>query len=842
MKKVTCSSLINLAIQLSLLFCCSVQLKGRDHQIQTELPLVVIVCSYNNAPWVDKNLDSIFMQQYSNYRVIYVDDASGDGTAKLVETYRKKHHLEDKITLIANKDRCRKTKNVYNTFHSCNDDEIIVIVDGDDWLSHDQVFAQINMEYLNNDIWLTWGQFKMSETLTDGWGQPVPDELIATNDFREFTWVFGAPRTFYAWLFKQIKLEDFIGLTVNGFEGRFYPSSDDFAMMYPMVEMARDHLKFIPECAYIVNQYNPLSTSHAKPADPIVSMQTACEVKMYKKRYEPLDAPITDVVKKLENSKADIILLSSTPEKTAAMIASCNAHIKNKGSLVVVGDWYKEGFESLQLPIKKEELLQTIGKLPNDHLILIHDNLSLVKDIDIQQGIIDLERTGALGCFYHVSPSMLKTHAISCEHIRDTLHAWKIYRDANHAIKEYGCNMSLYRKKDILALLAATEVTTFDDLKGSIAGRTNNLHALGLCYANACVQVDIPGFKSFDPTCMDCFVPAFDKAMYATERHKEIYEEILGIKKEATFINVLRENYAAFIKHPPYSVIPKIPKILHHIWLGGPMPEQYVLWRKKWQAMHPDWISMLWTDKEVAHLNLENQEYYDETTSFGEKANLLRYELLYQFGGLYVDTDCECFRAFDLLHHCCDFYAGCEYPQRSWSGNKIMIGNSIMASRPGHPLVAKFINNIEKTWHEELQVARSGTRYATNIIKKMLPKAEDVIMIFPANMFYPWATNKEPGGSEPITDQISFVQPETWSLHYWHYTWKPKPTRTHKDINEEDQVEAKIEPQVDASTAKNAKQQVRRLKQIKATKPEPAKPAKKRILKRRTQENMNYKK
>lgn len=781
------SFIMRILTSLMLVFINTPHAYSHPVQSRTELPLVVVVCSYNNSLWVEKNLDSIFMQDYTNFRVIYVDDASPDGTAKLVKEYRKKHHLEDKITLQANKERLRKTKNIYNNFHNCHDDEIIVIVDGDDWLEHPDVFSQINRAYLYGDVWLTWGQFKMSEKLTRGWGQPVPESLIETNDFREFTWVYGAPRTFYAWLFKQVKLEDFIGLTVQGFEGKFYPSCDDFAMMYPMLEMAHDHIAFIPENAYIVNQYNPLSTSHAKPADPIVSMQTACEVKMYKKRYEPLEEPISHVVEKLQESKADVVLLSTNPAKTASLLSSMRKFIENVESVLVVTEGSTAEFiqnsasevaiKCLALPVSSSELRKAISELPCDHLLIMNDEISLTKKVNCRLGIIDLERTGALGCYYQVSPKILDRLNAPYQHIRDNLYAWKINLEGNHALQEHGADMSLYRKKDIMHLIATKNKAHVTDFVSSLPKRSTNLHAIGICYDKAYATSSNLLAKPFTLEDSDYRAVDFDKAMYATERHKEIYKEILGSDREAAFVNVLRDHYNRFFTHPPYSVVPKIPKIIHHIWLGGPMPEQYIVWRQKWQAMHPDWVFMLWTDKEVAHFHLENQEYYDETTSYGEKANLLRYELLYQFGGLYVDTDCECFRPFDLLHHCCDFYAGCEYPQRSYAGSKIMVGNSIMASRPGHPMVKEFIDCIQKTWKEELQVARSGTRYATNIIKKTLFSNEhDTIMIFPANIFYPWASSIDPW-EQPVTDQETFVQPETWSLHYWHFTWKPKSNK-----------------------------------------------------------------
>src|SRR3989304_2120498 len=59
----------------------------KNVQPKKEKHFVVIVPSYNNKDWYQKNLDSIFMQKYTNYHVVYIDDVSTDGTGDLVEKY-----------------------------------------------------------------------------------------------------------------------------------------------------------------------------------------------------------------------------------------------------------------------------------------------------------------------------------------------------------------------------------------------------------------------------------------------------------------------------------------------------------------------------------------------------------------------------------------------------------------------------------------------------------------------------------------------------------------------------------------------------------------------------------
>ena len=61
----------------------------------------------------------------------------------------------------------------------------------------------------------------------------------------------------------------------------------------------------------------------------------------------------------------------------------------------------------------------------------------------------------------------------------------------------------------------------------------------------------------------------------------------------------------------------------------------------------------LWTDEHVGRLRLFNQAAYDEATNYGTKSDVLRYELLYVYGGVYVDCDMQCIGSFERLHQVC---------------------------------------------------------------------------------------------------------------------------------------------------------------------------------------------
>ena len=81
----------------------------------------------------------------------------------------------------------------------------------------------------------------------------LPQNVIENNSIRKFKWVTTHLRTFYAGLFKKIKLEDLL------MDGEFFPRCADLSTMFPMIEMAGYHIKFIPEVLYLYNDRNPLS-------------------------------------------------------------------------------------------------------------------------------------------------------------------------------------------------------------------------------------------------------------------------------------------------------------------------------------------------------------------------------------------------------------------------------------------------------------------------------------------------------------------------------------------------------------------------------------------------------
>jgi glycosyltransferase involved in cell wall biosynthesis len=224
-----------------------------------EKPLVILITSYNNIRWVENNLRSVAMQKYSNYRVIFIDDCSIDDTAEKAKALIANSSLENRTTFISNPTRIGALENIYNGVYLCKDDEIIISLDGDDWFSDCRVLSKINEIYSASDIWLTHGTLIEYPNNNVSWCIPVPTDLVEKNLFRTYRCPSHL-RTFYAWLFKKIDVNDLMH------EGEFFPMTWDQAMMFPMIEMAAERHAFISDVVYVYNVANSINDNKVDPS------------------------------------------------------------------------------------------------------------------------------------------------------------------------------------------------------------------------------------------------------------------------------------------------------------------------------------------------------------------------------------------------------------------------------------------------------------------------------------------------------------------------------------------------------------------------------------------------
>ena len=206
----------------------------------------------------------------------------------------------------------------------------------------------------------------------------------------------------------------------------------------------------------------------------------------------------------------------------------------------------------------------------------------------------------------------------------------------------------------------------------------------------------------------------------------------------------------------------RIPKIVHFIWIGPrPFPRESVENIRTWIAKNPDWTFNFWTDRarplpspsmqlrmiqDVTLLKL--QECFAKSDNYGEKSDLLRYEILYREGGVYVDHDVKCFQSFEALNKAYDFYCGIDMPYTSSLPSCIFTTNNLIGIKPGHPIMLRCMDLLVDQWdlvEQEYPGADNDAKLNRVLhrtfwlfgeaIKQMSNREENRDIVFPAYYF-----------------------------------------------------------------------------------------------------------
>ena len=132
-----------------------------------------------------------------------------------------------------------------------------------------------------------------------------------------------------------------------------------------------------------------------------------------------------------------------------------------------------------------------------------------------------------------------------------------------------------------------------------------------------------------------------------------------------------------------------IPRIFHQIWVGpDPLPDDHARYQKTWLEHHPGWELRFWTDENFPDTaELRRPESADRLRAPWERGDIFRLEILWQVGGVHVDTDFECLRSIEPLIEDAELFIGYWKPGR--------INGALMGSIPGHPLLAHALDEIK---------------------------------------------------------------------------------------------------------------------------------------------------
>jgi len=184
------------------------------------------------------------------------------------------------------------------------------------------------------------------------------------------------------------------------------------------------------------------------------------------------------------------------------------------------------------------------------------------------------------------------------------------------------------------------------------------------------------------------------------------------------------------------------------------MPEEYVAFGETWRRHHPGWEFRTWTDSELPQLT--HPGAFERARNFGEASDVLRYDLLHQFGGVYVDTDVECLQSLEPLIEGASAFAAFARPN--------VIGSAVVGAVPRHPAISEALEAVCAGAGSGQQVQATGPVALTRVLKD----ADDVELFGPET-FYPldyWQI--------PFSDLEDAQRGEAYAIHHWHATWQTR--------------------------------------------------------------------
>lgn len=219
-----------------------------------------------------------------------------------------------------------------------------------------------------------------------------------------------------------------------------------------------------------------------------------------------------------------------------------------------------------------------------------------------------------------------------------------------------------------------------------------------------------------------------------------------------------------------YSDEAKIPKIIHYCWFGGkPIPNKYKKWMNSWKKYCPDYEIIEWNESnyDVTKNQYMHDAYKNE--KWGFVPDYARLDIIYQYGGIYLDVDVELVQSLDELRYQEGFVGFEDQTEVNFgSGFGAAKGNRIIRELRDEYDRRKFVNE-----DGSLNLLSSPFIQTEYFLKKgLVQNGEyqklDGFSIYPEKMF----------SSKSLFSRRVKMTEYTKAIHHFDATWKDEEQRT----------------------------------------------------------------
>jgi len=230
----------------------------------------IIVPVYNSESWIVKCLESIIKQDFKDWQAVVIDDNSSDMTLEKIKEVIKQNNMSDHFKVLKRTSNVGALENIVSGIKTIckDDDDIIITVDGDDWLKGTDVLTYLNEVYNKDKVWMTYGSFESESGLHNNFCK----QIKSVDTYRNQSWCTSHLRTFKYWLWKKVREDD-----LKNKVGQYYSMAWDMAIMYPLIEMSGlEKIKYIEKILYIYNDSHPMNDFRK---NPMAQLAMATEIK-----------------------------------------------------------------------------------------------------------------------------------------------------------------------------------------------------------------------------------------------------------------------------------------------------------------------------------------------------------------------------------------------------------------------------------------------------------------------------------------------------------------------------------------------------------------------------------
>lgn len=206
-----------------------------------------------------------------------------------------------------------------------------------------------------------------------------------------------------------------------------------------------------------------------------------------------------------------------------------------------------------------------------------------------------------------------------------------------------------------------------------------------------------------------------------------------------------------------------IPKKIHYIWIGNnPKPPIIEKCIESWKKYMPDFEVIEWNEQNYdVTKNAYIRDAYAQK-KYAYVSDYMRFDILYQYGGIYLDTDVEFLKPIpeEILKY--NAFSGME------SSGKVSPG-LIYACQPGDSIARKMMENYENDTFDAEHLVTVNCRITKILCEKGFVEEDrfqviDGLAIYPSEIFC---------GYDLDVHEIAITE-RTVSVHHYAASWKKK--------------------------------------------------------------------